>query len=459
MLAFRIRYLTGRVYAARFFDRTRLEWPPHPDRFFSALVAAAARAGVADARPALEWLEAQRPPRLYAPPLLGERTVLTHVPVNDVRLPDAIPLHARLKQPRWFPSGTVGGDGCVYMVWPDAQPPEPVRDVLARVAENVTYLGSSMSLVAVEVCDDPPQANWVPDPLGEEVLRVPAPGRYEELEHTFRMGRRPLPSRQVRYRYVDGATVAVAEDATPGPFRDFFPFALRSRFPLEAALTLAETVRAALMTLADQPPPAVLHGHEPRPHCAFIPLPFVGGPHADGRVVGFAVLIPREATEEDRRAVMRALARLQELRMPGGVMLPVERVRLWEPGRWPWALSPGRWRGPARRWASVTPIVFDHYPRCREQAGEALALSCRYAGLPEPARAFVVDAAPLRGVPPSRAFRVVTPGTGERFRDRYIAHAVLEFDRPVEGPVLVGAGRYFGLGLCAPLDRQEVSTA
>jgi len=66
---------------------------------------------------------------------------------------------------------------------------------------------------------------------------------------------------------------------------------------------------------------------------------------------------------------------------------------------------------------------------------------------------------PLRGVPPSRAFHIVRPGTGERFRNHYIAHVVLEFDQPVKGPVLIGAGRYFGLGLFAPLEKREVTNA
>jgi CRISPR-associated protein Csb2 len=33
-------------------------------------------------------------------------------------------------------------------------------------------------------------------------------------------------------------------------------------------------------------------------------------------------------------------------------------------------------------------------------------------------------------------------------------HAYLEFDEPVVGPILLGAGRYRGYGLCRPL--QEI---
>ena len=34
---------------------------------------------------------------------------------------------------------------------------------------------------------------------------------------------------------------------------------------------------------------------------------------------------------------------------------------------------------------------------------------------------------------------------------RLAKHVTLAFDRPVRGPVLLGAGRYFGLGLMRPL--------
>ena len=34
---------------------------------------------------------------------------------------------------------------------------------------------------------------------------------------------------------------------------------------------------------------------------------------------------------------------------------------------------------------------------------------------------------------------------------RPASHVILEFSEPVQGPVLIGAGRYFGLGLFLPL--------
>ena len=72
MLALKIEYLTGVCMATRHDDPSRAsaEWPPHPDRLFSALVAAAAHLrdeGVPNAKSsipdtalrALKWLEQQ----------------------------------------------------------------------------------------------------------------------------------------------------------------------------------------------------------------------------------------------------------------------------------------------------------------------------------------------------------------------------------------------------------------
>jgi CRISPR-associated protein Csb2 len=38
---------------------------------------------------------------------------------------------------------------------------------------------------------------------------------------------------------------------------------------------------------------------------------------------------------------------------------------------------------------------------------------------------------------------------------RALTHAVIRFSEPVAGPVILGAGRFVGLGLCRPLDNAE----
>ena len=82
-----VNFLTGRYVATSHSDRRRPEWPPHPARLFSALVATWADSDNPSQaeRDALEWLE-----DLDAPGIVDEtepvpRKVVSHfVPVNDV---------------------------------------------------------------------------------------------------------------------------------------------------------------------------------------------------------------------------------------------------------------------------------------------------------------------------------------------------------------------------------------
>ena len=87
MFALRVTYLTGRVYSAVFEDgddKVEPEWPPHPSRLFSALVAAWGDGGAEqDLRPALLWLENQGAPTIYASDCSRRKVLPVFVPVND----------------------------------------------------------------------------------------------------------------------------------------------------------------------------------------------------------------------------------------------------------------------------------------------------------------------------------------------------------------------------------------
>src|ERR1043166_2388330 len=105
MFAIRIDLLTERYAATAYNDRERVEWPPHPARLFSALVAtwAEGQLGTAEGDAelvALQWLQTQPAPRILASSVArtAERTAaVAFVPVNDVgviRAPDHSKLEA-----------------------------------------------------------------------------------------------------------------------------------------------------------------------------------------------------------------------------------------------------------------------------------------------------------------------------------------------------------------------------
>ncbi len=109
------------------------------------------------------------------------------------------------------------------------------------------------------------------------------------------------------------------------------------------------------------------------------------------------------------------------------------------------------WTGPARRWASVTPVVLDrHFDGADkwDRTSQAVKDACERIGLPRPLEVLLHPVSLIEGVPRSNDFPWIS-----RKRDggrMHHAHAVIVFGEEVQGPVLVGAGRFRGYGLCRP---------
>jgi len=447
MFALAVEYLTGVVYAADYRDRNRPEWPPHPGRLFSALVAACHALGLAERGAAvLRWLERQEAPALYCSTATARSAPRVFTPVNDPDN-DALLLPLRLRQPRTFPC-IVPVEPRVYFIWPQAEPDAEQRRLLAHLAAHVVYLGASQSLVQVGLCNAPPAPNWSPGDQGELVLRVASPGRFDELETLYRLGRRPTPGLLQPYVSVSKVSEPAMPTAT-GAFADFLSFRCRGGPPLrlENALLLTMAARRAVLSLAGTTAPASLHGHGPHPHCAWLPLPWVGQPQADGRLLGLAVLLPHTLAQDERQAVLRILARLHRITLPGGQVWQVEpatldqRATLW---RHTWAAA-------ARVWSSVTPVILDRFPRpgrTGREVADIIAASCRQMGYGTPAAIALSRYSTLEGVPPSARFRVRRQVQEPQ---RPYTHVMLQFAESVRGPLVIGAGKYFGLGLLRPL--------
>lgn len=132
----------------------------------------------------------------------------------------------------------------------------------------------------------------------------------------------------------------------------------RRALSLACAEDVTRALRGALLRHAVDPPPAVLSGHTPdgrpleRPHTAFLVLP-----DERGGVAGAAIVLPRDITPDDYQAVLLAAARWERsgARLWLGRLGAIQLERAEEDGE----LDPARWTGPARRWASVTPIALD----------------------------------------------------------------------------------------------------
>lgn len=129
------------------------EWPPHPGRLFSALVAQAAE-GTADDE-ALEWLQGQALPVVLASAAKGS-TMQAFVPTNAVGKADTHQTYlGRTAGSRTWHRAHPLAD-TVHMVWETAQPSAEVRSSLQRLCRRVPYLGRAASPVLVTLPDQIP---------------------------------------------------------------------------------------------------------------------------------------------------------------------------------------------------------------------------------------------------------------------------------------------------------------
>lgn len=129
------------------------------------------------------------------------------------------------------------------------------------------------------------------------------------------------------------------------------------------------------------------------------------------------------------------------------------------------SLDPMPYVGEAEIWATCTPVVLDrHLKETGNEARQAeieslLRRACANIGLPEPERVVAGKHSALEGAPSAYPSGRAPPWTGWRLpqslASRQLTHAVLQFRHPVRGPVILGAGRFVGLGLCRAFGTAE----
>ena len=415
----------------------------------------------------------------------------------------------RGRQPRTFPRVRPCED-TVFLVWPDAAPGEHQRRALDRLCEKVTRIGHSSSLVQMWVELNPPEFNLEPAELGEQRFRVVGDGTLEYLVSVFNRdnimayaklagaissakgARRNLLKQELEDRFGDtepsslrpaisqwqGYRRVIASDsAAPtvsGLFdREFMVLTIEEGpvVGLESTWQLLTTLHKTILATCD-PAPEWLSGHTPggkpslEPHAALFPLAFVGREHADGHLMGIGLAMPRNIATRERGRALRGL-----LYDDNGRSKPVQLIA-GSLGAWTLrqenrptpaiTLQPRTWTSPSDTWATVTPIVLDRHPKAdrakdREQwsveVADAIAESCERQGLPRPVAVDVDKTSWHRGAPRALAgkgagYPPMPVKQGQASRQQ--VHAWLRFAQPVEGPLLLGAGRFRGYGLCKP---------
>jgi CRISPR-associated protein Csb2 len=564
MLAIGLELLTGRYVATAYNDRSSAEWPPHPARVFSALVATwqegeASEPDGHEECAALRFLERLEPPRLLCSGsgAIARRTVVpVFVAVNDaatVSEPDCGKLQAaeralagasdekgrskalkdlekaskklhddtakaiapptkftadvalgarvlpeqRGKQPRTFPSLTPSCPS-VALLWPNTTIPDGLRSGLQRLLRRLVRVGHSSSMVSARLLEEretkllqAATTAFVPDDdHGEHILRWVSEGQVERLRNAFELHRetepRVLPARFVRYREGD---LAVARTPVPGVFSNddvvIFARVGGPRLPITSIVGVARQLRRALIAAADPAVPSLLSGHADngealqRPHLAIVPLPVVGHEHADGAIVGIAIVFPRACDPAERTSALAAIGKLEQqqgaddeppvipLRLGEAGVLELQRVAWGEhPTR---ALQPRHWTRPSRGWGSATPVALDRNPgnlhdenlerrgAAFSEARELIRAALERAGYPAPSELDVVRSCVIPGSAKPRAYPRFP--IDQQRPQRVLVHARLVFPKPVRGPILLGSGRFLGLGLFFPIDQAYSSEA
>ena len=466
MLTLGVRYLNGVSAAADPYDRDTAEWPPHPGRVFMALAAAHFQTGgQASERAALEWLEMQDSPLMHAPNARTLKVVTQFVPVNP-RLVDerkarskeqrdgkkpppplqSAPGIIRSRHPRSFARARLE-DETVWLMWPDVEPNELYADLLVAAEDSSDKKAQKIARARLrkEFGDGPPPRHR-PHLSVSQGYAAPLPAAE--------------PATHVQGTVLDPHFLPLRFERLDGPYR---------YLDLLDTLSVCQRWHEALCSQCkDLSPPvvSVISGRTPDgapldgPHLAFIPLAFVGFSHADGRLLGFAIALPQTISQEHRRGVFTALERVQEDglklgRLGSWRIVPVAAQRP------PIGLLPETWTAypdGSTHWATVTPIAFDQHPKAKDNAGYQsevagmIRLACQRIGLPEPREIVATPVSAHLGVPPAPTFPRLLRKDGS---ERRHSHAILIFSELVRGPMLLGAGRYRGYGLCRPIGPDE----
>jgi len=436
-----VRYLRGGLWV----KGRSLIWPPPPALLFSALVNAwGTRGEDRQEEEALLWLEDTPPPDIYAPPL-GKPTLLhTFVPPNEFVVDKRTKELVRKRTPLEFTSAFIQGEPVVaYRLMEEA--PDHLVDPLRALASRVNRLGNTLNPVEVRLVEKAEKPNWVPGSSSKKpdlLLKVWNRGLLQELKRRYeRMhlihqgltgtftGRtwEPIMAKWVPYRPKAGATEEVSS-----------PISFQAVLGLKPSLPLAYWYPLARK----------LHEEFAKEHSGkkvfFVPMPFVGHPYADGRILGVGIL------SEGPRGDFQIAAHARALAKKDGFLSSPWELRLYSESVYEQAsLSSERWSQPSHIWASVTPVV---WPRTRQHPEDILTQLVREQGLPDPT---LVQAGPFpyaKGVPEVWAFQPYLPSPNGK---HLVFHVRLEFSHPVPGPILLGKEQEMGMGFLVPLGGSE----
>jgi CRISPR-associated protein Csb2 len=490
------------------------EWPPSPARLFQALVAGAARGENLSARAleALQWLEGLDAPTIAAPAAFPGQGFKNFVPNNDLDAVGGDPARigeiraGKIIRPRTFDAAVP-----LLYAWTFEHSADAKHhgQTICEIAGNLYQLGRGVDMAWAqgEVFEESKTdarlgeyggIMWRPNKGGVgATLTCPRPGSLASLMKRFKKTRE-------RFRTVGkGSRASQLFSQAPKPdfgqvsynspsiFRLFDIKKADAFAPqrLEHVVALTEKVRdLAAQRLKtsnwrrDNPKredciEKVFIGRDAgeadkAQRVRITPLPSIGHAQAERSVRRVLVAVPPDCpiATGDVAWAFSGLAldfdsRTGEVRDDGAALVPAaDDTMLAHYGIQDTAH--------ARLWRTVTPAALperaarrridphrmreeakDGVERMREQAAAEWAAqqALRHAGIDTSVEAIRVQREPFD----AKGRRAESFATSSRFAKERLWHVEIAFARRVSGPMLIGDGRYLGLGLMAPVRRIE----
>jgi CRISPR-associated protein Csb2 len=471
---------------------------PSPFRLFQALVAGAGISGPLDDRTkgALTWLEClPEAPIIASPRLMRGQVVTMFMPNNDLDKFDGDARNiakTRGAKKVWRPRHFDAGVPWIY-AWPFAEDGEPHADTVCALSEKLYQLGRGVDMAWAwgEVLDEAAlDAKLVeydgivrrPTAGDGLLLACPDKGSLESLERRYRAPRFRTESGQRVFVQQPKPSCRQMSYESP-PVRHVFELRAsgnserRVAWPLEGASMLVVAAReAARASLSAAMPNRVqdvdrhLMGRRPdgsnaapaESRVRIIAIPSIGMHHADRAIRRLLVEIP--ATCAVRSEDVRwALSGAELIDPDTGEVKDV----LLSPSAEDDMLRHYGVGAGARVFRSVTPVVLPEEGKRRRieptrklaeakrglervveisGARAAVVQALRHAGVSAQAESIRLQREPFDGA----GSRVEPFGEGTRFEKERLWHVEIAFGVPVEGPLLLGDGRFLGLGLMAP---------
>ena len=447
------------------------EWPPAPWRLFQAMVAGSAveRRRDPGLATALRHLETLPAPVITAPRAASLQAVTARVPDNDGDR--VLALHARGKPGAAREKEAKLGSlrtrrerrfaGVVTYEWEASAQTAGHFPALSAIARSVSALGQGidLALVRAELFDTPSRprgVRYTPSPDGRLALSVPWPGGFDALEARYRRERSRIGASRVETGFEAlPRTQGYRSELELPPMR-WAAFELRSvdaarRLAIDGARTVevAAMVRHAIGCAAKSAgfgkgAISELMGHGGDGRISVQPLPNVGYRHADGRIRRVLLVAPAFVDGDAWRGVVSGLTGAALVAEASG-----EAVGLLAPIAESDPML-GRYRGEGWCWTSATPVVLPGYDsvRGRWRPERSVRRLLRHAGVAEALleRAAFERGPWLRGSAHPLSYR--RPGHLARYP---CLHLSIEWTVPVRGPLALGAGVGYGLGLFVPV--------